>query len=202
MLPARVGGLLLIAGSATIAAWAIAFAGPAAPGPAGPAGPREARSDTLLVTAFSLLLGVGAGAVAIASPPPFGSRSARFGLGLLSVGMLAVALGRSVVVIPAGSNELSSLPYLILVFGGGLAIIIGSLLCGASLARSPRPGPRGVGFLLLAGPLSLPLAAAISVPLHVDASLIVMIGVMLLILGFVGIGLLALSASRSAASLP
>jgi hypothetical protein len=189
---ARVGGLLLIVGSVAVGIWAIAFSGAAAP--AGSAGQGEVRSDTLLVTAFALLLGAGAGAVGIAAPPPFGSRLTRVGLGLIGVGMLSVALGRTVVVIPTGSNELSSLPYLILVFGGGLATIVGSLVCGASLARSPSVGPRIVGLALLAGPLSLPLAAAISLPLHVDASVIVLIGLRLLILSYAGIGILALGA--------
>lgn len=188
MVLARVGGLLLIVGSVAVGIWAIAFSGAAAP-----ASPGEARSDTLLVTAFALLLGAGAGAVGIAAPPPpFGARLTRVGLGLIGVGMLSVALGRTVIVIPTGSNELSSLPYLILVFGGGLATIVGTLACGASLARSPSVGPRIVGLALLAGPLSLPLAAAISLLLDVDTSVIVLIGLSLLILGYAGIGILAL----------
>lgn len=190
MVLTRVGGLLLIAGIAAVAAWAITFAGPAAP--AGPSGPGETRGDTTLVIAFALLLGAGAGTIGIAGPPRLDSRLTRVGLGITAVGMLSLALGRAVVVIPAGSNELSSLPYLFLVFGGGLATATGSLICGISLARSPSLGPRIVGFALVAGPLSLPLAAAISLPLHVDGSGVVLIGLSFVILGYAGIGILAL----------
>lgn len=136
MVLARVGGVLLIVGSVLAGIWAIAFSGPA-----GPAGPGEPRPDTLLVTAFTLLLGTGAGAVGIAAPPPFSSRL-RIGLGLVAVGMFSVTVGRAVVVIPPGSNELRSLPYLILVFGGALATVIGALVCGASVVRRAVTGRR------------------------------------------------------------
>jgi hypothetical protein len=188
MVLARVGGLL-IAGTAAVGIWAIAFGGAAA---AGPAGPGEPRSDSLFTTAFVLLLGVGTGAVGIAGHPPFASQSIRLGLVLVGVGLLGVAIGRTADLIPAGGNELQSIPYLILVFGGGLAAVVGSLVCGLSLARSPTAGPRIVGLAILAGPLSLPLALGISLALHVDSSVVVLIGLGLLILGYVGIGILAL----------
>ncbi len=188
MVLARVGGLL-IAGTAAVGIWAIAFGGAAA---ARPAGPGEPRSDSLLANAVVLLLGAGAGAVGVAGHPPFASPPTRGGLVLVGVGLLGVALGRTADLIPAGGNELHSIPYVILVFGGGLAAVVGSLVCGLSLARSPSAGLRIVGLAILAGLLSLPLALAIAVQLNVDSSIVVLIGLGLLILGYVGIGIVAL----------
>ena len=194
MVSLRAGGVLLIVGSVLAGIWAVAFGGPAAP--AGPAGPGDPPGDTPLVTAFTPLIGAGAALVGIAPPAGFGSRL-RLGLGLVAVGMLSVTLGRAAIVIPPGSNELQSLPYLILVFGGGLATLIGTLACGASLVRSAGVGPRIVGLAILAGPISLPLAAAISLPFHVDASVIVSIGLGLLMLGCAGFGVLAFGGGRA-----
>jgi hypothetical protein len=194
MTVARAGGFLLIVGSVAVGVWGVAFNSGA---PAGPPGPGVSPSDRMLVVAFALILSIGAGIVGLVAPLPLDSRLTRVGLGLIAVGMLTVGLGRAVVVIPTGSNELSSLPYLILVFGGVLATAVGSLLCGTSLVRSPSVVPRIVGLALLGGPVSLPLAAFISLPLHVDASVIVLIGLGLVLLGYAGIGLLAMGVAET-----
>jgi hypothetical protein len=47
------------------------------------------------------------------------------------------------------------------------AVSVSPLLAGVALARSRDPGGQLVGLALLAGPLSLPLATAISLPLRV-----------------------------------
>jgi hypothetical protein len=164
----RTGGLLLIAGSAVAAFWAIALSGPA--------GPNGTRDDGLLVAAFTLLLGTGAGAVAIAAPLALDLKLTRVGLGLVSIGLLSVGLGRTVVVIPAGSNELSSLPYLFLVFGGGLVSMAGWLACGVSLLRSPG-WSRVVGLVMLGSAVGLFIPAP---------------GPAFLAVGSAGIGLLSL----------
>jgi len=119
--------------------------------------------------------------VSIAGAPPFGGRLARVGLCLVAVGLLGVALGTTLIVIPPGSNELQSWPFVILVLGGGLASIIGSLVCGLSLVRMPG-GPRLAGLVLLAGGLGLAFLP---------------IGFALPSLGFAGIGLFELGLGRT-----
>ena len=188
MLLSRLGGLLLIAGTAGAGVWVIAFGGPASP--------EEARPGSWLVSAVTLLVAAGAGAVAIAAARPLDAAPARRGLGLAAVGLLGITVAQTLVVIPEGSNELASTPWVLLVGGGLLGAAIGALVVGVALARSRDLGGRLVGLALLAGPLSLPVATAISLPLHVDAAAVLLIGLGTSVLGIAGVGVLALGVGR------
>jgi hypothetical protein len=84
----------------------------------------------------------------------------------------------------------------LLVGGGLLGAAIGALVVGVALARSRDLGGRLVGLALLAGPLSLPVATAISLPLHVDAAAVLLIGLGTSVLGIAGVGVLALGVGR------
>lgn len=184
----RIGGVLLIAGTVAAGAWALVFGRPA--------GPDEARAGSWLVNAATVLIGAGAAAVATASARPLIGRLTRAGLGLAAVGLISFSIGQTVVVIPSGSNELASTPWVLLVGGGFVAAVIAGLFVGVSLARSSDLGARLAGLALLAGPLSLPLASAISLPFHVDASAVVLVGLGVSVLGVAGVGVLALGIGR------
>jgi hypothetical protein len=185
----RVSGLLLLGGLVAGGAWAIAFGNPA--------GPDDARSGSWLVSAATLLIGSGAGAIAIAAARPLDARPTRVGLGLAAIGLIGVTLGQTVVVIPSGSNELQSTPWVLLVGGGFLAAVVGALVVGVTLARARDVGARLVGLALLACPLSLPLAAAISLPFHVDAGAVVLAGLGITVIGIAGVAVLALGVGRA-----
>jgi len=188
MLPSRVGGLLLIAGAVTAGVWALAFGSPA--------GPDDSRGGSWLVITVTLLIGAGTAVVATAAARPMDGRRTRVGLGLAAVGLIGITLGQTVVVIPSGSNELASTPWVVLVGGGFLAAAIGALVVGLALARSSDSGGRLVGLALLAGPLSLPVATAISLSLHVDAGAVVLLGLGTSVVGIAGVGVLALGVAR------
>jgi len=188
MLLSRLGGVLLIAGAVAAGGWALVFGSPA--------GPDEARGGSWLVNAVTILFGAGAAVVATATAGPMDGRLTRVGLGVAAVGLIGITLGQTVVVIPTGSNELASTPWVVLVGGGFLAAAIGALVVGVALARLRDLGGRLVGLALLAGPLSLPLAAAISLPFHVDAGAIVLIGLVISVIAIAGVGVLALGVGR------
>ncbi len=185
---ARVGGALLIAGVAVAGLWAAVFNVGVGAGGSG--------AEKPLVTGFLALLSAGAGAVSATGATPLERRSTRIGLALAAIGLLGVAIGTSVVVIPAGSNELSSRPFIISTFGGGLLAAIGWLVLGLSLARSSGRS-RIVGLVLLGSVLTLPLSVAISLPFHIDASVVVLGGAVIFLLGVVGVGLLALGLGKT-----
>jgi len=184
----RLGGLLLIAGTVAAGVWALVFGRPA--------GPDEARAGSWLVNTVTILIGAGAAVVATAAARPMDGRLTRVGLGLAAVGLIGITLGQTVVVIPSGSNELASTPWVVLVGGGFLAGAIGAPVVGVALARSSDLGTRLVGRALLAGPLSLPAAAAISLPFRVDASAVILVGFGISVLGVAGVGALALRVGR------
>jgi len=188
MLSSRIGGVLLIAGTVAAGVWALIFGSPA--------GPDEARAGSWLVNALMILIGAGAAVVATTAARPMDGRLTRAGLGIAAIGLTGITLGQTMVVIPAGSNELASTPWVLLVGGGFLAAVIGALVVGVSLARSRDLGARLVGLALLAGPLSLPLAPAISLPLHVDAGAVVLVGLGVSVVGVAGVGVLALGVGR------
>ena len=188
MLLSRIGGVLLIAGAVAAGVWALVFGRPA--------GPDEARASSWLVNAVTILIGAGSAVVATAAARPMDGKLTRVGLGLASVGLIGITLGQTVVVIPSGSNELASTPWVLLVGGGFLAAVIGGLVVGVALARSSDLVARLVGLALLAGPLSLPIASALSVPLHVDGSVVILVGLGISVLGVAGVGVLALGVGR------
>jgi len=188
MLVSRIGGVLLIAGTVAAGAWALVFGRPA--------GPDEARASSWLLNAVTILIGAGAAVLSAAAAHPLNAGRMRIGLGLAAVGLIGFSLGQTVVVIPSGSNELASTPWVVLVGGGFLAAVIGGLVVGVALARSSDLAARLVGLALLAGPLSLPLASVISLPFHVDAGAVVLVGLGTSVIGVAGVGVLALGVGR------
>src|SRR5512146_338896 len=118
-----IGGLLVLGGAALwIAAGAIR-------GDVGPAGTGlRALGDAM--TGLSLALACsGAAVLSVTGPRPLQDPGVRLGLGIVAVGLAALAVA-TLIPIPAGSNSLQSWPYIISVglglaaTGGGSVLVV------------------------------------------------------------------------------
>lgn len=145
------GGGLILGGCVLLAA-GIATG---ATGPAGPAGLADVDGTPLrdigmrLLAAALVLLGSGAAVLGLAGAKPLDGRPVRVGLVVLAVGLVSL-VACILTPIPAGSNSLASLPYVLFGGIGLIAIAIGTLVTVVSLTRAPGE-PRFVGALFLAG---------------------------------------------------
>ena len=182
----RIGGLLVLGGSA-LTVPAAAFAGPAAP--PGPGGVEGAGLRDLLLSAYAVVLGSGAGVLGVSGPRPLHGRTVRFGLSTVAFG-LAGLLVSSLIPIPEGSNELQSWPWIISAALGALAMVVGSVTTFAALLLAPGPS-RVVGLLFVAALLLIVAAAPL------NAELLRQVGLALAVLGVAGIGVLAIKGDGS-----
>lgn len=197
----RIGGLLIVGGCALLPLVVLI-------GGSGPVGVDEHPDrdiSNLVMNASLALLGSGFAVVSLAGPGPLHGRSVRVGIGLVAIGLLSL-LASSLIPIPAGSNSLQSWPYIITGTVGALALAVGVPVTVLSLVRVSGP-TRLVGSLLLIGLLLLPIAAILSVnwtaqPLSWLASAMQLIGFSGVLVGIVGIGVLAFRAYGSEASAP
>jgi hypothetical protein len=172
----RIAGILLIIGSVVAGGWAVARG--------------SIDDDTPFVVAAGSLVASGAAILAARGPAALASPPTRTGLALVAGGLLVLIVGRTVVTIPAGQNELQSWPYLLLVFGGILVTVVGLVVAGLSLARSAG-GSRLVGLVLLAG---VPVAGLL------NPSSISWLGFVPGLLGIAGVGALALGRQAAPAA--
>jgi hypothetical protein len=120
---------------------------------------------------------------------------------VLAVGLLSL-VACILTPIPAGSNSLASLPYVLFGSIGILAIAIGTLVTVVSLARAPGE-PRFVGALFLAGLLMvigfrLVANGVIALgPLQPIVELLAALGGGAMLLAVAGVGMLAIRGSRA-----
>jgi hypothetical protein len=142
-----------------------------------------------VVTFASLvLLGSGAGVLSFFGPRPLHGRGIRIGLGAIALGLLSFLVTANVP-ISAGSNDLESWPYVISALVGLVATILGFLVLAIGLVRTTGPA-RAVGSLFVAGLL----LQVLPVPLRVAP--------ILLVLGVLGIAVLAIRGERSSPDSP
>jgi hypothetical protein len=168
--------MLIVGGLALLSAAAMA-------GAAGPDGTGMLGGGGMVANACLVLLGSGAGVLSVFGPRPLDGWGTRLGLGALAIGLsgFLVATNTS---IPAGTNDLESGPFVIGSLVGALGMVLGSLVTGLSLVRIPGP-TRVVGVLLLAG-LGLLGIGSVSI-----------LGIVGLVLGSVGIAVLAITGGAS-----
>jgi hypothetical protein len=83
----RIGGLLVLGGSA-LTVPAAAFAGPAAP--PGPTGLEGAGLRDVVLSAYAVVLGSGAGVLGIFGPRPLHGTGVRFGLSTVAFGLVGL----------------------------------------------------------------------------------------------------------------
>ena len=180
----RIGGLLVVGGCVLfMIAVAIVMGG-------GGVGIGLRDVGGLVLAASLALVGSGAAVLSVAGPWPLHGRVVRVGLGALAVGLVSLLVS-SIVGAAASPGHEESLPMFVLLIVGLLASVLGALITGLSLVRTP-PGPsRGVGLLFLAGMLLFVLTTLYAQPLQAIAGA-------LAVLGGTGVGVLAINGSRSA----
>jgi hypothetical protein len=99
-------------------------------------------------------LAAGAAVLSLAGPGLLRRRAIRIGLGAFAAGIASLMIS-NLVIIPVGSNELESAPYILSVAIGLLAAATGIVVTGIALLRVPGE-PRLAGVLVLAGLLVQP----------------------------------------------
>jgi hypothetical protein len=183
----RIGGLLVVAGGLLFAIAVAIYVG------GGGVGFGRGDVSGLVVDASLALFGGGAAVLSLGGPrPQLDGRVVRVGLATLAVGQLGL-LALSVMAAGSTVERLESLAPPILG-----AASLGSLLTGLGLARAPGPS-RAVGSLFLAGMVLLVLVTTLgnsgmwALPPHTVLAALVMA-----VLGNIGVGVLAINASRSA----
>ena len=176
-----IGGVLIIGG--TVLTLPAAALGAVAPGD----DPGRRDLGDLLMSASLVLLGSGAGVLGVFGPKPLNGRGIRIGLGALAVGLLSFLVMVNVPL--SGHNELTSTPWVASAILGVVAAVLGSVLVVAALVRTPGP-TRPVGSLFIASPFMFLLA----VPLADELRELALIP---LVLGVIGIGVLAIRGERS-----
>ncbi len=174
----QVGGLLLVAGS-VLAAVSLVVGSPGAFG-----------SVLLppLPTAFVALLGAGATTAAIAGRGVFGAQRTRALLSLTAVGLLALGLGSILSLL--GSGDPLSNPGIAVGFIGLVVTFFGAILAGLVLIATAGMA-RVVGLALSAGMPFLLIGTFTRA--YAIGEVLGPAGSILLIGGFVGLGILALS---------
>jgi hypothetical protein len=187
----RIGGVLVLGGSALTVPAAV-FAGPAAP--PGPGALEGAGLGDVLLSAYLIVLGAGAGVLGIFGPRPLHGRTLRFGFSTVAFGLVGVVVS-SLIPIPEGSNELQSWPWIISAGLGAFATLGGSLVTVVALLRAAG-FPRVVGLLFVAALLVIVASAPL------NAELLRQVGLALVVLGIAGIGLLAITGDRSSPDRP
>ena len=163
----------------------------------------------LAVAAAIAFGGLGVGFVGLSRPQPLGRRSMRVGFVILGVGLLA-NLGSAAIAATLTYDPLENGPAVILLFVGGLAMLLGGILTVIALLRSPgRPRRIGVlfvsGFLLavLAGMLVNSVFAYTSMDtpaLHLAGGAIALVGGTLMLIACGALGLLAIQSGRPGAA--
>lgn len=131
----RIGSLLILGGCVLwIAAGAVR-------GDISPDGRGLRPFGELLSSVSLVLVGAGAAVLSAIGPRPFQDGWTRLGLGVVALGLAALA-GSPLIPIPPGTNSLQSWPYIISTALGFAATVGGSLLTVAALVRaSHRAGP-------------------------------------------------------------
>jgi hypothetical protein len=192
----RIGGGLILGGCVLLAS-GIATG---ATGPASVDGTPLRDVGMVLLNGALALLGSGAAVLGVTGAEPLDRRPVRAGLVVLSVG-LASLVACILIPIPAGSNSLASLPYVLFGGIGILAIVIGTLVTVVSLARAPGE-PRIVGALFLVGLLLaigfrlLANGVIAPGPLQLVVELLAALGGGAMLVAVAGLGMLAIRGGR------
>ena len=167
----RIGGGLLIVGVAAFVAAAVA---------------------DFSLTAPAALAGLGAVLVAAAGPPPLDRRLVRFGLVMLAVGALSVAI---MLAIQAATQHFPEMISLVPLLIGAVTLPAGCLAVGVPLARSSGAS-RFVGLLVLLGLALVGIGEVSSAAQAGPVSLILAAGVAVAAIGLAGVGRLAIGPVR------
>ncbi len=178
----HIGGLLLIAG-AVLAAVSLVIGDQL--------GTLDAAGTQLILpvqTVFVSLLGAGAAAVSIAGRWPFDSRLAQVALGLTAIGLLGLAVGS--LLIAFGLGDPASGPGIVVSLIAVPTAALGAILTGLVLAELTG-APRAVGAAIAAGVPVLFLGSLLAPSTSVGLA-IAGLGFVLLLMGFAGLGLLAI----------
>ena len=195
-----IGGILLL-GACLLA---IVVAGIFATGGSVGLGVRDVGG--LVLAAALAFGGLGFGLVGLAGAQPLDRRSLRIGFVLLGVGLLA-NLGSAAIAATLTYDPLENGPAVILLFMGGLAMLLGGPLTVIALLRSPGR-PRRIGVLFVSG-LLLAVVAGVLVnsvfaytsmdtpALHLAGGVVALVGGSLMLIACGALGLLALRSERS-----
>jgi hypothetical protein len=147
-----------------------------------------------LIAASLGLVGVGAFVLRLDGPPPLRGRLVKLGLTSLAIGSVILA----VAVLEWGSLRGIELDFLLVsMVGGGGAVVLGALAVALALARM-RGRWEWPGLMLLAGMTLVLLGTwgATAGPLGAMAQTVTAAGGIVIILGALGMGLLATVASE------
>ena len=175
----RIGGMLVVGGCVLfMVAGAIAAGG-------GAIGLGLDNGGGLVLTVALALLGSGAAVLSVAGPTPLHGGLIRIGLGTLAVGLVSTLAA-------SGSPLDSPVAYLFIV--GMTAAVLGSLVTVLSLVRTPGPS-RAVGLLFPVGILLLLFTVILD---RTPGAMPLLIGGTLILLGGIGVGVLAIAGDRSA----
>ena len=189
----QLGGLLLIGGT-VVALPAALLSGPAGPGEV----PTLRAVGRLSTSAALALVGAGVSVLGVVGSKPFSGRGVRTGLGALAVGLFSLLFfANALVLVPDGSNELSFGPTAYSLVVGALAMFLGVLVLGIGLLRTTGLA-RAIGSLFIAGLLLPVLAVPFNGNDGAGSYFAVPLALILLVLGALGIGALAIRAERNA----
>jgi hypothetical protein len=153
---------------------------------------------------FVLLAGLatvagGAIAISVAGPRELHGRAVRIGLALFGIG-LACTSASSILAATTANDPLESIPTIVLLFGGGWVSLLGAVITILSLLLAPgRPRMLGLAFV---GGLCLSIAGAAAASalgvgaLQGIADLAAVLGGIAIVLGGIGVGVLAIDGRR------
>lgn len=163
----------------------------------------------LILAAALALGGLGFGLIGLSRTRPLDRLSLRIGFVILGVGLLA-NLGSAAIAATLTYDPLENGPAVILLFVGGLAMLLGGILTVIALLRSPGR-PRRIGGLFVSGLLLAMVSGALvnsvfaytsmdTPALHLAGGAIALVGGTLMLIACGALGLLAIQSGRPGAA--
>jgi hypothetical protein len=191
----RIGGLLVIGGWGLVVVTGLIFV------TGGSVGVGALSIGGLVLAAGLALVAVGAGAIGIGGPGLLHGRAVRVGLALFAIGLIG-ALAASLIAGASEYDPMESIPTILLLLVGGWTSFIGAVVTVLSLLRVAGR-PRRLGLVFLGG-LGLCIAGGTlanglgAVQLTGIAAALAALGGVVIVLGGIGVGVLAIDGGQAA----